>query len=171
MADSRTGAGRVQVRLDSFVASENKKCLHRLNLVTEQQACAGGDRPRTRGPARRGSRWPTGQLEHQHMTRATETCWLKLEPVITSVPTNIREISSFVGIPTNQRRINDHVRKYPTHHCSNNSGRIDDWCSNQQLKAGWERKYLRNSKGVPREIFTAYEGERSNFLNWGGHLL
>lgn len=45
MADSRTGAGRAQVRLDSFVASENKKCLHRLNLVTEQQACAGGADP------------------------------------------------------------------------------------------------------------------------------
>lgn len=33
------------MRLDSFVASENKKCEHGHNLVTEQQACAGGTDP------------------------------------------------------------------------------------------------------------------------------
>ena len=50
MADWRTGAGTVQVRLDGF-AAENKKYVHKHDLVTEQQECAAGDRPRTQGPA------------------------------------------------------------------------------------------------------------------------
>lgn len=41
MADWRTGAGAVQVRLDSF-AAENKKYVHEHDLVIEQQECALG---------------------------------------------------------------------------------------------------------------------------------
>ena len=127
MADSRTGAGKVPVRLDSFVASENKKCVQGHSFVTEPQECAAGDRPRTQGPARRGSCRPAGQSEHQNRTRTNWNLWTKTwacDQLRAYKRKAKRKISSSVEIPTNQCRINDHVRKHPTHHRSNNSGRI-----------------------------------------------
>lgn len=91
MADSRTGAEKVPVRLDSFVASENNKCVHRHNFVAEPQECAAGDRRRTQGPARRGPAGQRGNLNIRTGQGQAETRGLKHEPVITYVPTNVRQ--------------------------------------------------------------------------------